>query len=490
MEEQEITIDLRDLWNVLKKNTATIRKVTIGCVAAAVVYLIVVPPTYESTALLRVKQPKGLGSSILEALPTGNPMASKQLMSTYAEILKSRSVVVPVIEATSKDGDKKINTNAVYDGFVKGRIITAPLKDTEIMKVTFKANTAEDAQKGNKLLVEGFLNRLTELERGEQKTTRQFIEERINTSKEELQAAESVLTEFKKEHKLLAPESQVQLAAEKLTLADKLRAENQVALEAARARNNAVKAQLQNNTASIADNATISGMQAKLAELEAERVSYLDKYTDKHPRVIEVNKEIANMRKTMDAEFKRVAEMMVPSSNPVHQGLLADMFKSEAEISVAQSNLQAVKALENKYNNDVATLSEVEQEYLTLLRDVTVSQEIYVMLAKRLEEAKVAEVAVSTEVQVVDEPTLPDRRVAPSRSKTLVLAFLLGILGSSGFVIARELMNRTVKTSEDVENYLGLPVLGQIPSSESLKEAEEVANLSIWQKIWRAVWKQ
>ena len=487
MEEQEITIDLRDLWNVLKKNTATIRKVTIGCVAAAVVYLIVVPPTYESTALLRVKQPKGLGSSILEALPTGNPMASKQLMSTYAEILKSRSVVVPVIEATEEGKDGKYPE---YEAYLKSRIETAPFKDTEIMKVTFKANTAEDAQKGNKLLVEGFLNRLTELERGEQKTTRQFIEERVNTSKEELQAAESVLTEFKKEHKLLAPESQVQLAAEKLTLADKLRAENQVALEAARARNNAVKAQLQNNTASIADNATISGMQAKLAELEAERVSYLDKYTDKHPRVIEVNKEIANMRKTMDAEFKRVAEMMVPSSNPVHQGLLADMFKSEAEISVAQSNLQAVKALENKYNNDVATLSEVEQEYLTLLRDVTVSQEIYVMLAKRLEEAKVAEVAVSTEVQVVDEPTLPDRRVAPSRSKTLVLAFLLGILGSSGFVIARELMNRTVKTSEDIENYLGLPVLGQIPSSESLKEAEEVANLSIWQKIWRAVWKQ
>ena len=487
MEEQEITIDLRDLWNVLKKNTATIRKVTIGCVAAAVVYLIVVPPTYESTALLRVKQPKGLGSSILEALPTGNPMASKQLMSTYAEILKSRSVVVPVIEATEEGKDGKYPE---YEAYLKSRIATAPFKDTEIMKVTFKANTAEDAQKGNKLLVEGFLNRLTELERGEQKTTRQFIEERVNTSKEELQAAESVLTEFKKEHKLLAPESQVQLAAEKLTLADKLRAENQVALEAARARNNAVKAQLQNNTASIADNATISGMQAKLAELEAERVSYLDKYTDKHPRVIEVNKEIANMRKTMDAEFKRVAEMMVPSSNPVHQGLLADMFKSEAEISVAQSNLQAVKALENKYNNDVATLSEVEQEYLTLLRDVTVSQEIYVMLAKRLEEAKVAEVAVSTEVQVVDEPTLPDRRVAPSRSKTLVLAFLLGILGSCGFVIARELMNRTVKTSEDIENYLGLPVLGQIPSSESLKEAEEVANLSIWQKIWRAVWKQ
>ena len=52
MDEQEITIDLRDLWHVLQKNIRTIKKVTCGFVAAAVVYLIVVPPTYESVALL------------------------------------------------------------------------------------------------------------------------------------------------------------------------------------------------------------------------------------------------------------------------------------------------------------------------------------------------------------------------------------------------------------------------------------------------------
>lgn len=42
------------------------------------------------------------------------------------------------------------------------------------------------------------------------------------------------------------------------------------------------------------------------------------------------------------------------------------------------------------------------------MRDVSVADEIYIMLAKRLEEAKVAEVAVSTEVQVVDTATLPE----------------------------------------------------------------------------------
>ena len=82
---------------------------------------------------------------------------------------------------------------------------------------------------------------------------------------------------------------------------------------------------------------------------------------------------------------------------------------------------------------------------------------------------------------------------APQKEKkalTLVLAFLLGLFGSSGFVIARELMNRTIKTSDDVSTYLGLPVLGQVPSSESLSEAQETENLSTWQKIWRAVWKK
>lgn len=488
MDEQEITIDLRDLWNVLQKNVATVRKVTIGCVAAAVLYLIIVPPTYESVALLRVKQPKGIGSSILESMPMGNAMATKQLMSTYAEILKSRSVVVPVIEATEEPNDDGIYPR--YEDYLERRVTTNPFKDTEIMEVKVTAKTAEDAQKANQLLVNGFLARLTDLVRGEQKATRIFIEDRVKSSKQELYDAETKVTEFKKAHNVLSPDDQIKMTADKLSLVDKLRAENQVALEAARARNNSVSGQLQNNSASIADNNVITAYQKRLADLEAERINYLDKYTDKHPKVIEVNKEIAGLRRSMDEEIERIATLQASSTNQVHQGLLADLFRSEAEMNVAQSNLNTIAELEERYNKDVQELSETGQQYLALLRDARVAQEIYVMLAKRLEEAKVAEVAVSTEVQVVDTPTLPEKPVKPKKALTLVLAFLLGLFGSSGFVIARELMNRTIKTSDDVETYLGLPVLGQVPSSESLKEAKEVENLSTWQKIWRAVWKK
>lgn len=488
MDEQEITIDLRDLWNVIKKNVPIIRKATLGCVAAAVLYLIIVPPTYESVALLRVKQPKGIGSSILESMPMGNAMATKQLMSTYAEILKSRSVVVPVIEATEEADDDGLYPR--YEDYLEKRVTTNPFKDTEIMEVKVNAKTAEDAQKANQLLVNGFLSRLTDLVRGEQKTTRLFIEERVKSSKQELNDAETKVTEFKKENNVLSPDDQIKMAADKLSLVDKLRAENQVALEAAKARNSAVSGQLQNNSASIADNNVITAYQKRLAELEAERIDYLDKYTEKHPKVVEVNKEIAGLRRSMNEEINKIASLQTSSTNQVHQGLLADKFKSEAEMNVAQSNLNTISQLEERYNKDVQALSETEQQYLSLLRDARVAQEIYVMLAKRLEEAKVAEVAVSTEVQVVDDPTLPEKPIKPKKALTLVLSFLLGLFGSSGFVIARELMNRTIKTSDDVETYLGLPVLAQVPSNESLNEAKEVENLSAWQKLWRAVWKK
>lgn len=106
----------------------------------------------------------------------------------------------------------------------------------------------------------------------------------------------------------------------------------------------------------------------------------------------------------------------------MHQQLLTSKFGSEAAISVAESNLAELERLDKRNQEDVERLSEKEQKYLSLMRDVSVADEIYIMLAKRLEEAKVAEVAVSTEVQVVDTATLPEDPVKPKKFLTLLLA--------------------------------------------------------------------
>lgn len=431
--EDEITIDLRELAHIVQKKARFIAKVTGGCIAIAGLYLLIASPVYESDSLLRIKQPKGIGSSLLESMPMGNTMASKQLMSTYAEILKSRSVIVPVIEQTEEaDSDGKYMH---YEDYIKKRITTNPFKDTEILKVTVNANTPEGAQRANDLIVNGFLQRLTGLVREEQKTTRTFIV----ASKAELEAAESRLTEYKKASKILSPTDEIKLAADKMGIVDKLRAENKVALATAQARLSATDQQLGGEAKATADNAVIKQYNAKLAGLEIQRIDYLDKYTAKHPKVIETEDAIANLKSKLQQEIAKVASLQAPSDNPVHQQLLTSKFGSEAAISVAESNLAELERLDKRNQEDVERLSDKEQKYLSLMRDVSVANEIYIMLAKRLEEAKVAEVAVSTEVQVVDTATLPEDPVKPKKLLTLLLAAFLGIFGGSGFVIVKEL---------------------------------------------------
>ena len=113
------------------------------------------------------------------------------------------------------------------------------------------------------------------------------------------------------------------------------------------------------------------------------------------------------------------------------------------------------------------------------------------MLAKRLEEAKVAEVMVSNEVQVVDTATLPEDPVKPRKALTLALALLLGLMAGSGYVIAYEMFNRKLRTADDIQSYLGLTVLGTVPDIESMNKmnTEKRKKLSLMQKLGRLLKK-
>ena len=97
---EEITIDLKDLFQVVMANKKKIAAITAAFMIAGGAYLLVAPPVYQSTSLLRIKQDKGLGDSILSKVSGGNAMDDKQRMMTDAEILKSRNVVLPVIAQT------------------------------------------------------------------------------------------------------------------------------------------------------------------------------------------------------------------------------------------------------------------------------------------------------------------------------------------------------------------------------------------------------
>lgn len=463
----EQIIDLKDIAKILIRKRKTIINVTGICILLGGAYLVVTPSTYQSTAMLRIKQTQGLGNSVLSTEIGYSDAMARQLMNTNAEILKSRNVVEPVITAIEGEG----STAPTYEEFVKNRIETKPYKETQLLQVSVTGKSPEKAQEANQLLIDSFLNRLADLSHVEQKTTREFLQKRVVTAKAELSEAEQKLQQFQVDNKIYSTNDQMKGLTDKITLIDREKAQNKLDLETAQAALGSINADLGSAGASIADSSTVQAYKAQLANLEARKASYAGKYTDSHPDMKEVNDQIDKARAGLQQEINAIISQQAPSSNAAQQGLLADKFRNEAALAVAQSKEVALADLDKANEDAMKALPEKERGYIQAKRDVDVAQDIYQMLSKRLEEAKVAEVMVPNEVQIVDAPTLPEKSIAPRRVLIMLASAVIGLLLGCFYTLVQSFGNRKVQTSKDVEDMLQVPMLGIIPNhSKTVRE--------------------
>jgi Capsular polysaccharide biosynthesis protein len=74
-------------------------------------------------------------------------------------------------------------------------------------------------------------------------------------------------------------------------------------------------------------------------------------------------------------------------------------------------------------------------------------------------------------VSIVDSAVIPDKPVKPRKLLNVLIAFGVGLIASIGLVFLLEYLDNTVKTSNDVENLLGIPVLGLIPKYQTDNQA-------------------
>ena len=474
---EETTIDLKDILKTIKKRGKLIGSIFCVAIILAIVVSLLIAPTYEGETNLRVKQPKGLADSLLGDLPIGNASATKQLMSTYAEILKSRTVVQVVIDATQSEKEQV----PTYEQMLK-RITTLPVKDTEILKVKVTAPSPEEAKLVTNKLVDTFNDRMTYLVRSEQATIREFIGERLKESKKELEQAETLLGDYKRAQKIVAPDIETKAMVDKFATIDKLAAENTVATASAQASLGTTRQQLSmEKPGFVADSPLIQQYKAKLADLEVKLVSLAGNYTDKHPETMATQAAITETKGKLSQEISLVISANAPSMNPIHQGLIQSQIQSEVEIAARTAQKQAIQNILNTSQQELGKLPAKEQGLAKVMRDAAVNQEIYIMLAKRHEEARISEVMQPTDVQVIDVAIEPDKPISPKKTLNVVIAAILGLFIGLAVAFILEYMNKTVKTAEDVQRYLDLPVLGAIPDFDS--NTTVARKTRIWAKI-------
>ncbi len=139
MNEQLNLISIIDI--LLRKWTTILLSAALVGIFAFVYSEVFIAPTYSSTASLYVNSNKHQES---EDVSGATLSSSRQLVMTYAEILKARTFLESIV--TDMNGAYTVNQ-------IKGMLTMEALNETEILSITVKGNNAEDVYRIAKSIV-------------------------------------------------------------------------------------------------------------------------------------------------------------------------------------------------------------------------------------------------------------------------------------------------------------------------------------------------
>lgn len=203
------TIDLRKLFSLMIEKKMIVIAIIVICTIIATIVAFVLPKSYQSTTLVRVKS-GGSSMSGYAAMAAGFGIdiggGSSGSPESYIELMKSREVLEPIIaELDLPDEDKEKLTAG---GFAKSNLEITNIKKTELITIAAYGKTPEEAQMISQGVADNFLALMTKLNKEDNSTTLKFLDERIKIAKEEMETAENKLATYQQEHKIYAPDEQ------------------------------------------------------------------------------------------------------------------------------------------------------------------------------------------------------------------------------------------------------------------------------------------
>ncbi len=190
------------------------------------------------------------------------------------------------------------------------------------------------------------------------------------------------------------------------------------------------------------------GLEAVRRDLQACRqqlVSARQVFKEKHPKLIALEAQYAALQDAYRQERGQVVAGLKTDAAILaarERGLQASLDQSEQALSAAQ---------------------QMSQRYGPVSTDLKTSQDLYGLLAAKVQEGRIEGLMKTPPVEIVDAATLDPAPVQPRKVLNLVVGLLAGLFVGSGLALFRESMHRTVRVPQDVEDQLDLPVVGVIP---------------------------
>lgn len=449
--EKEESIDFGRLKDIMLQRKKVVGGIVVGCTAVALVAGLVWPKTYESTTTVQTRMTGSqlaAGSGAMAAAVAFGIGGTSSPTLTYIELMKSNTVLQPIIDELDwPEDDKEFLTP---EKFAKSNLKIENTKQTNLIKVTAKGKTPEEAQMISQDVVNNFLDMMTSMNKETQSLLVQFLNDRIDQAKQESDDAAQKFAEYQKEHKIYDPETQAKGLLGQLQAYDDAISKMQVQAESGQAQLDTANAKLNEMKAgsqayNINDNDTVQGIRKQIVAKQVELVGLEQKYTENHPSVIAAQDQLSKLQQSLANEVNAVVSSNATSLNPAQAELLKTQAQAQATVATAQASEAAIKSQRDSKQKELGDLPSGVVDYLELERDAKIKNEVYVNLVKQCEQSRVQQAMDSMDIQIVDSANLPfaEKPVWPRPKLMTAVGFVLGWMIS--FVYGVLLYKKTIK---------------------------------------------
>ena len=110
-----------------------------------------------------------------------------------------------------------------------------------------------------------------------------------------------------------------------------------------------------------------------------------------------------------------------------------------------------------------------ELKYTILERNVETYRKLYDTLLSKVKESNIVETIDVSNIRIVEEAKRPGGPMMADKRRNLMMGALFGLMIGIGIAFFLEYVGQSVRTEEDVQRYLGLPVLSVVPKEEQKK---------------------
>lgn len=377
---------------------------------------------------------------------------------------------------------------------------------TKIFEVTYTANNPTQTQKVLQIMQRVYLDYNREQQRLRLTKGLAFIDEQLPKVRGNVAQVEATLEEFRKNQNLIEPEVQAKALTEAINNIQQERRTNQAIRRDLQAQYDSLQQQLASSPQEALVAARLSQSsryQALLNEIQKTDLAIAQqriRFTDKNPVIQKLLSERNKQLSLLQAEGQRATPQVSAQLPGTGESLLKERQLGATDLTIATKLLEVQTNLKGLSARDEAQAKKEEQlrveldrfpnllaKYTRLQTDIQLKRETFQQLEKARQDLSLEIARGGFDWQVVEVPQ-PGIESSSKKLQSIMLGVVVGLFLGVAVAFARDMLDDSVHSSDQLTRLVPLPLLGMTPPLPQVKQKKPIIKLPLGKWQTSAAW--